>query len=241
MDSYYTVYNSGDFEYVDPVKHYRDIHLMVEFEFAKKYLLSIFPTYPTTLIDSESQRQALKEWGKSYKEYLDLEIPKSLLDLLKSESKKEQINLLKGQSITSDQFTAFIIKAYLNYGFTLSQYSTIHYPSEIDPNDLPIIAEIDKDVVNRLGKTTLSDNQLKHIVKFRNVTISKFLDSSECWHCFFLTFKSIFGGETWHNGKPHLHYISDKFGLPRERVVIELKNKNYKLGNLPHNLFKRDP
>ena len=240
MNGDYTFYESNDFEYVNPVNHFRDIHLIVEFEFARKYLLSIFPTFPIDLIESESQRQALKEWGKRYKEYLNLEIPKNFIDLLKSESKKEQINLLKGQSITSDQLTAFIISAYLNSGFSLSQYSAVHYPNEINPNDLPLITEIDNDNVIKIGKTNLSDNQLKHVVKFRNVTVSKFLDKSQSWHCFFLTFKSIFGRETWNDGKPHLHYISDKFGLPRDRVEKELKNKNYKLGNLPHIIFNRD-
>lgn len=240
MDGEYTVYESSDFEYADPVKYFRDLHLIVEYEFAKKYLLGIFPTFPMDLIDFESQRQALKEWEKRYEEYLNLEIPKNFIDLLESESKKRQINLLKEQSINSDLLTAFIIKAYNNFGFTLSQYSAVHYPAEIDPNDLPLITEIDEDEVVKIGETSLSNNQLKHIVKFRNVTISKFLDKSPRWHCFFLTFKSIFGRETWHDGKPHVHYISDKFGIPRDKVVKELKNKNYKLGNLPHISFNRD-
>lgn len=235
----YTVYESSDFEYTDPVKHFRDVHLKVEFEFAKKYLLSIFPKFPAYLIEFESQRQALIEWEKSYKNYLNLELPKNFFELLNSDSKKEQIHLLKGQSITSDQLTALIIKAFINSEFTLSQYSASHYPQDIDPNDLPLITEIDNDDVIKIGKTSLSDSQLKHVVKFRNVTISKFLDNKKSWHCFFLTFKSIFGEESWHDGMPHVHYISDKFGLPRDKVVRELKNKNYKLGNLPHIIFNR--
>lgn len=236
----YTIYESSDFEYSDPVKYFKDIHVIVEYDFAKKYLLRLFPTFPIDLIDYESQRQALKEWEKKYVEYLRLEIPKNIFDLLVTVSKKKQINLLKGQSITSDQLTAFIIRAYNNSEFTLSQYSAVHYPSEIDPKDLPIVIEIENDNVIKTGQTCLSDNQLRHVVKFRNVTISKFLDKKPNWHCFFLTFKSIFGGETWHDGKPHLHYISDKFGIPRDKVVKELKNRNYKLGNLPHINFIRD-
>lgn len=235
----YTTYESSDFEFSDPIQYFKEIHVTIDFDFARKYLQNLFPTFPKNLIEYESRIQALKEWEKKYKEYLSIEIPKNFFDLLNADSKKKQLHLLKGQSITSDQLTAFIIRAFKDSGFTLSQYSAVHYPDEVNAEDLPLLTEINGDSVVKIGSTDLSNDQLKHIVKFRNVIISKILDRKLNWHCFFLTFKSIFGGENWNNSTPHLHYISDKFGLSRERVVKELKNKNYKLGNLPHINFIR--
>jgi hypothetical protein len=72
------------------------------------------------------------------------------------------------------------------------------------------------------------------VVEHRKVIISKFLDNKTAWHCFFLTFKSIRREESWQDGQPHFHYISDKFGISRENVIVQLKSKDYNLGTLPH-------
>jgi len=50
----------------------------------------------------------------------------------------------------------------------------------------------------------------------------------------FLTFDSLKGNETWRDGQAHYHYISDKFGIPRQKVVEQLKSGKYRLGTLPH-------
>ena len=80
----------------------------------------------------------------------------------------------------------------------------------------------------------MTDGELVQAVDHRKRTISKFLDKNGSWHCFFLTFDSRKGKESWKGGQPHYHYISDKFGIPRSKVVKELKSKKYKLGALPH-------
>ena len=237
LNGNYTIYDSSDFEYADPINYFAELHINVNFEFARKYLINSFPKFPIEFINIESHRQAIIEWEKSYAEYLKTAIPKNFIDLLDCESKKQQIKLLKGQSISPEQMVAFIIKSYKNLGFMFSQYSAMHYPNGIEAKDMPLFVEIDEDTVNKVGHTTLSDNQLKHVVKFRNVTISKFLDRGLIWHCFFLTFRSVFGEESWKDGQPHLHYISDKFGITREDVLSELKSKKYNLGNLPHIKF----
>lgn len=237
LNGNYTIYDSSDFEYADPIKYFAELHINVNFEFARNYLINIFPTFPIEIINIESQRQAIIEWGNSYREYLERAIPQNFIDLLECVSKKQQIKLLKGQSMTPDQLVAFIIKSHKEFGFTFSQYSATHYPNGIEASDIPLIVEIDGDKVDSLGQTALSDNQLKQAVLFRNVIISKFLDKGTVWHCFFLTFKSVFGKECWENGQPHLHYISDKFGIAREKVLMELKSRKYSLGSLPHIKF----
>lgn len=42
------------------------------------------------------------------------------------------------------------------------------------------------------------------------------------------------GKESCKDGQPHYHYISDKFGMPRDKVLAELKSRDYSLGLLPH-------
>lgn len=231
---HYTIYESPDIEYTDPIKHFSEIHLIVNYEFNKKFFISTIPDTQPKVIDTLSYKMAMEQWQNSYHDYLNMEIPINLITLLSSNSKKEQLHLLKGLSITPDQLVAFILRANKDFGFTFSQYSSEFHTTGINKKDLPLFAEIDGEIVNKIGKTALSDKQLKHAIKFRKVMVAKFIDNETNWQCFFLTYKSIFGGESWQNGQPHLHYISNKFGLSRERVLKELKSKEYKLGNLPH-------
>jgi hypothetical protein len=234
QSGHYTIYESQDIEFTDPTKHFSEIHLIVNYELNKKLLNSTCPEFPPKMIDSLSYNQAIEQWQTTYHEYLSLEIPIKLLTLLTSDSKKDQVHLLKGLSMSPDQLVAFILRAYKDFGYLFSQYSAEFHTTGLNKKNLPIFAELDGEIVNKIGETSLTDNQIKHAIKFRNVVVAKFLDNGQIWHCFFLTYKSIFGKEGWQNGQPHLHYISNKFGLSRERVVKELKNKEYKLGNLPH-------
>jgi len=90
-------------------------------------------------------------------------------------------------------------------------------------------------IVNKVGDTKLTDGQLKQAVEHKSVTISKFFDKGTDWHCLFVTHKSLRGDEkNWKGGQPHYHYISDKFGLSRDKVVSELKSRDYHLNSLPH-------
>lgn len=73
----------------------------------------------------------------------------------------------------------------------------------------------------------MSDGQLKHAIKFRKVIVAKVLDKGDEWHCFYLTFKSIAGEESWKNGQPHYHYLSDKWGISREELVRQIKSDKY--------------
>jgi hypothetical protein len=80
----------------------------------------------------------------------------------------------------------------------------------------------------------LSIAQLKQVVEHRHVAVAKFLDIGKQWHCFFLTFRSLRGEENHDGGTPHMHYISDKWGISRSSVVKQLTSKKYKLPSLPH-------
>lgn len=46
--------------------------------------------------------------------------------------------------------------------------------------------------------------------------------------------KSIIGKESYKNGQPHLHYISDKWNIKRKNIIEQLNSREYKLPSLPH-------
>ncbi len=76
---------------------------------------------------------------------------------------------------------------------------------------------------------------MKQAIEHRKVKVAKILDKGDEWHCFFATFKSFRGEETWLGAnQPHYHYISNVFGIGRAEVVNQIKSEKYKLGNLPH-------
>lgn len=233
-NGHYTIFEATDIEFADPVKYYAELLVNTNVALERDLLLSKKPPFPMEMIDNFLLKRAIKEWDKKFKEYMQTEVPSNFLSLLKCDSKNEQIKLLKGQSLTPEQLIAFILRAWTDFGFTFSQYSAEHHHNGLDTADLPKVVEVKGDTVEKVGDTPLSDGQLKHAMKYRHVVVSKFLDKQDSWHCLFVTFKSLRGEEPWKDGQPHYHYISDKFGIKRENVVTELKNKNYNLGTLPH-------
>ena len=136
------------------------------------------------------------------------------------------MNLLKKITVSPFQLIAFIFKAYSDYGFTYSKYRTGHHHNGLNESDLPTLIHLNNGDVTYSGTTNLTNGQLKQVIEHRTVTISTFLDNGDNWHCFFITYQSLRGEENWENGKPHYHYISDKFGLTRDKVLTELKSKH---------------
>lgn len=231
---HYTIFEAPDFEYVNPIEYYAESHKQTCFTIMRDMLLAKKLPFPIQDIDRIIQKKAEQEWEEKYNEIIQTEVPQNFIDLLTADSKNEQVKLLKGQSLTPDQLIAFIFKAWTDFGFSFSQYKAEYAQKGLDKGDMPQVVEVKDDKVEKVGSTSLSDGQLKQAVEHRKVIISKFLDNGASWHCLFVTFKSLKGGENWKDGQPHYHYISDKFGHERDKVVAELTNEKYKLGNLPH-------
>ena len=108
--------------------------------------------------------------------------------------------------------------------------STYHFksiPSNVDEKDLPKAYMVEGDTVTKMGDTTLSDGKLRAVLRERKVIVARILDKGKEWHCFFQTYRSLRGEETWREGQPHLHYLSDKWGVPREQVVERIKQGDY--------------
>ena len=230
----YTIFESPDFEYVDPTKHYAESYLVTNVSIMREIILLKKPPVPLDFIEKYIHREAFKDWFKKLKEIKETSIPENLAVLLKADSKKEQLKFFKNLSITPDQLIAFIFKAWTDHGFSFSQYKSERQHTGLDKTKMPRLVEIKDGKVNKVGKTSLTDGQLKQAVDHRKVIVAKFFDKDTSWHCLFLTFDSLKGKETWKDGQAHYHYISDKFGIPRQKVVEQLKSGKYSLGTLPH-------
>ncbi len=229
------MFEDGDFEFEKPVKHYGDTFI------AKKMVLSGIPEEELNgekKISDKSKGifvEALSHWQEMLAKFKAIEVPQNLVKLLECEKKSEQEALLKGIVLTPDLLMAFLIKAE-EAGYSLSQYKSEFSQKGLDLSKMPFAYEVKEDgTVKAFGETEMSDGQLKQAIEHRKVKIAKFLDRGNSWHCFFVTYKSLSGDETWLGQKqPHYHYISNAFGLSRGEVIDQIKSDKYKLGNLPH-------
>jgi hypothetical protein len=229
----YFISKEEDFEYANPIEKISNSHIEVHMGLMK--LLPIPPIFSKNIMEKVMYKKALADWEEYYKKMMELQLPGNLSLLLESSSKKEQIKLLKGLSLTSDELSAFIMKSYSEHGYLCSQYTSHFFPNGTNENDLPRLAHIeDGGQLTTIGETTLTEGQVRKLVTERTVKVAKFLDRGDHWHCFFLTYKSMNGQENHKSGQPHLHYISDKWTISRGYVLQQMKSKDYNLPSLPH-------
>ena len=232
----YSIFETPDFEYVNPIEHYSSVFIESNFIMMRDIVLYNKPSLPFAIevINKTAMKKAINNCKEIISEILKTEIPDNYIALLKASSKKEQVKLLKNQSITPNQLLAFLFKANSEFGYTYSQYTAEHNHKGFDKSKMPAIVEIKESKVYKIGETTLTDGQLKQVIEQRKVIVSKFIDKGKEWHCLLLTYDSLKGKESWKDGQPHYHYISNKFGISRDKVVEQLKSSNYNLGSLPH-------
>jgi hypothetical protein len=231
----YIIREYDDFEYVNPIHQVMKMYIGSTMSFERDVLLINGFDGPEEIMEKVLFKRAIQGWTKELKKYKSIKLPENLLTLLETERKKDQIKLLKNVSLTTHELIAFIFYAYEKHGYTYSQYKASYHHKGLDVTKLPALIHIEKDgKVNTIGKTKLTEGQLKQVVEHRKVTVSKFLDNGEKWHCFFLTFKSLGGKEGYKDGQPHLHYISNAWNIPRQAVKEQLTSKEYSLPSLPH-------
>lgn len=165
----------------------------------------------------------IAESQMSYSEKLVL--PSQIVYLLDNNlSKKEQYHLLDNISVSKEQLAAIYIQAGAK-GYLFSNYVFDGIPKSYRECDLPSFIRIKDDGnVESYGKHILSEGQLKDIVLQSKFIIARFLDRDKHWHCFYQTKKGVYGKEHGEKGrKPHIHYISDAFGISREDFIKGLK------------------
>lgn len=236
--SNYSIGVVEDFEYASPRDKLREVYLGHTFFSYKIFFAMQRLNFPIAFVEKLFIKRAETEWQEEYKKLIAIPVPNNLESILISTSKKEQEKLLRGLSLTTDELTAFILKAG-DSGYSWSQYRSSHHHKGFDESLLPQAVEVKEGTVHVVGETILTEGQLKQAVEHRSVKVSKFFDRNGIWHCFFLTFKSLGGKENYKNGQPHLHYISNYWGIARADVVAQLQSKDYSLPSLPHINFQR--
>lgn len=217
-----------DVEFTDPVAYYADREKTKTIVLQKQLLFAADPVKAAFVSEDFYIKNAEEKWQERYAQIMEHDVPDNFILLLKSTSKKEQEKLLRGQSLTPFQLAALLFRASQEFGYSFSNYTAEHHHKGLDENALPAFIEIKEDgTVKTAGETTLSEGQLKNVINQRRVTVAKFLDKGDEWHCFFTVYRSLRGEESWKDGQPHFHYISDKWGISRKDAVEQLKGDKY--------------
>ncbi|MGH1339691.1 MAG: hypothetical protein ACRBFS_26470 [Aureispira sp.] len=231
-DGYYKIWTGTDVEFKNPIEYHSNNFISIIMSIEKDL---VHANFPDLILPSDQDiflKRATEQWEEREQKILDTEVPEAFLKLLECTKKRDQIKLLRGQSISSDQLMAYIFKAWSSHGYSFSQYKSEHNHEGLDESKLPQLINIKDEKVITIGETKLTDGELKNVVNHRKVTIAKFLDRNEEWHCFFGTYRSLNGKEAWQDEQPHYHYLSDKWGRTREETVERLKSKNYPSTNV---------
>lgn len=223
-----------DVKYADPIKYFAQRSIETKAAVLQKILEVKMPGSDKDTMRKVAFKNATEFWEENFTKIMATEVPEALFSLLKSTSKGEQVKLLKGLRLTAENLTAFIFRAFTEHGWTYSQYHCQQYPKGTDKGCLPRLAIVNRETgeVTKTGETSLTDGQIKQVIEQRKVVSVKFLDKGSEWHCFFITYRSIGGEESWKNGQPHYHYISDKFLIPRDEAVKQFKGDKYPTTNV---------
>lgn len=154
-----------------------------------------------------------------------IEIPHQLNKLLENNLyKREQIKLLKGISLSADQLGGLFVQAgSLEYKFSNYRFKGI--PKEYKEQDLPTYIYLKDDGnLDTYGSTSLSEGQLRDLVIRSKFIVARILDNGRNWHCFYQTKSGVLGKENGDWGsRPHIHYISDSFGVSHDDFIKALK------------------
>ena len=213
----------GDVEYKNPREFLKNFHLC-------SILPAILKDAKMQLPNEKIKELALKKAEEIAESQISsiehMELPTQIETLLDYDlSKKEIEKLLKGLSITKSQLGAIFIQAG-EKGYLFSNYIFDGNPKSYKECELPSFIRIKDDGdVETYGKHQLSEGQLKDIVIQSKKIIARFLDKNDHWHCFYQTQNGVYGKEkgTYHGCSPHIHYISDSFGVAREDFIKGLK------------------
>lgn len=156
-------------------------------------------------------------------------LPPAILQLLDQElKKKDQISLLKGVVISTEQMGTLFLQAGKR-GYNFSNYRFEGKAKNYTEKDLPTFAYLHSDgSVEYAGETSLTNGQVKDLILTSTFLVARIFDNGKHWHCFFQNSKGLQGKEPGKLGsQPHIHYISDSFGISKEDLIKAVKNGNY--------------
>lgn len=162
-------------------------------------------------------------------DFANAKIPKCFEKILDSElTKKEQEKLLNEVTLTDREWDAIFYKAE-EKGYTYSFYKYVAPLTSVEGKTVPnFIYKNEGSKAEYFGESTLSDKHMMHIVENAKIIIARIIDKGDHWHCFVQTLNGVKGHEGGRLGsKPHIHYISDKFGISRDELVSQIHAGSY--------------
>ena len=166
---------------------------------------------------------------KSYNELSKESVDSKLKNIFQKElNKKEQIRLLKGVQLTEPQLSSLFNFAE-ECGYRFSHYKWQGDPKSVKEEKLPSFMHMkDGGSIEYIGETTLTEGQMRTIINQADELIVRIFDNGSHWHCFLQTYKGLKGMESGVQGsRPHLHYLSDSFGISKDDLVKMIKMGKY--------------
>lgn len=166
---------------------------------------------------------------KSYNDLSKESVDSKFKNIFQKElNKKEQIRLLKGGQLTEPQLSSLFNFAE-ECGYRFSHYKWQGDPKSVKEEKLPSFMHLKDDgSVKYIGDTTLTEGQMRTIINQADVLIVRIFDNGLHWHCFLQTYKGLKGMESGVQGsRPHLHYLSDSFGISKDDLVKMIKMGRY--------------
>ncbi|OYX86712.1 MAG: hypothetical protein B7Y83_00370 [Flavobacteriales bacterium 32-34-25] len=227
-------YISPNVDKINPIEFIKRKFIAYRISEIREKLFKENPIMTLGVDEDFFKENAEKDWEIYFENMLKIKVPESFVYLLKNKdlSKTQQKSILKKQSLSPIQMEALIIKAWNDFNYSYSYYHFDILKLKKENYKLPNIFHYNDEKLTKIGETNLSDTELKQIINQRNSRVIHFLDNGESWHCFFITYRSISGKETWSLQKPHYHYISEKWNIKRDEAIEQFKNENYPSTNV---------
>lgn len=179
-------------------------------------------------IPQELIRQfCLQKVDEMLKEMLESSKPNPKIhELLTNDSlsKKEQEKLLHGLTLTATDLL-WLNKESQDMGYLLDVYHEEKYPDTFKEKLHPAyFRKKDTGDVETVGKTDMTDGEMRAMLEQRKVVQARIYHKDSIWHCFYFTFKGLYGLESGSMGsQPHYHYLSDKSGISWEELADRIK------------------
>lgn len=185
-------------------------------------------------LDTVDERTASLFRKKAVDEVLDFvgivlhthKCPDHIETLLKHDllPKRQQEKLLKGLILNAKD-VIYIMQKAEQLGYLLDIHSFEVYPERYKGKTPPACYHLKEDnTLDVIGKTDMTEGEMKALLKDRKLLMVRLFHKDEHWHCFYHTFRGLAGEEPGpHGSKPHWHYISDKYGIPKSELLERFK------------------
>lgn len=219
------IYQGDDIEKVSFLEYSNKTLLDIKFHYVRATFIALHPE-----LDSFSD----DFWEKLIRQLPDIKYPvvdiDHLLPFTIMGKKANQIAFWKEQRISFKELISLLLKLD-EMGYLYSQIRYRGCVPNVNKEDLPFLINVeDKNTLNIIGETFLSEGSLRTAVNQTKNVVAKIVEKGEEWHCFYFTFKGVAGREAGEQGgKPHLHYVSNGFGINLDRMKADFKS-----GNCPH-------